>query len=174
VRRPGSRQFAKLVSSPDSLRPALSAPFARDNSSYRDSGGPTGRLLRRRLVRSRSGTARMLASPSPPLGRVQDAVVVRIHPVELRTRSPRRALLGALDVLLSSEAAGARRRRARRGGAWLGGLVTCLGEGGRRQQRQGEKSDDGLRTHIVRSPVDIMDLVHHKACRRKPGAPVLQ
>ena len=48
----------------DSLRPASSAPFDRGRSSYRDSAERAGRLLRRRLVRSRSGAARMLASPS--------------------------------------------------------------------------------------------------------------
>jgi hypothetical protein len=68
---------------------------------------PAGRLLRRGLIRLRSGTARMLGTPCADLGRLQDAVVVRIHPVELRSRPPRRALFGALDILLSSEAAGA-------------------------------------------------------------------
>ena len=91
----------------------------------------------------------MLASPCADLGWLEDAVVVRIHTVELGSRPPRRALFGALDELLPGEAAGARRRRARRSGAWRGGgLLICLGKGGRRQQRQSKKSDDD-RTHIL-------------------------
>jgi hypothetical protein len=42
----------------------------------------------------------MLAAPSLHLARFEDTVMVRIHPVELRRCPPRRALLGALDVLL--------------------------------------------------------------------------
>jgi hypothetical protein len=48
----------------------------------------------------------MLASPSTPLGRFEDTVVVRVHPLELAGCPPRRALLGTLDVLLSREVAG--------------------------------------------------------------------
>jgi hypothetical protein len=48
----------------------------------------------------------MLASPSTPLGRFEDTVVVRVHPLKLGSRPPRRALLGTLDVLLSREVAG--------------------------------------------------------------------
>jgi len=60
--------------------------------------------LRRGLVRSRSSTARMLASPGADLDGLEDTVVVEIHRVELRRRPPPGALLGALDVLLSGEA----------------------------------------------------------------------
>jgi hypothetical protein len=48
----------------------------------------------------------MLASPSTPLGRFEDTVVVRVHPLELGCRPPCRSLLGTLDILLSGEVAG--------------------------------------------------------------------
>jgi hypothetical protein len=48
----------------------------------------------------------MLAPPSTPLGRVEDTVVIRIHPVELRRCPPGSALLGTLDVLLFGETSG--------------------------------------------------------------------
>jgi len=48
----------------------------------------------------------MLAAPSTPLGRLQHTVLIGIHPVELRCCPPRRALLGALDVLLFGETTG--------------------------------------------------------------------
>jgi hypothetical protein len=48
----------------------------------------------------------VLASPSLPFGRFEDAVVVRVHPLELRGRPPHSTLLGTLDVLLSGEVAG--------------------------------------------------------------------
>jgi hypothetical protein len=57
-------------------------------------------------MRSRSGAARVLASPSTPLGRFEDTVVVRVHPLKLGSRPLRRALLGTLNVLLSREVAG--------------------------------------------------------------------
>src|SRR6267378_3928355 len=93
------------------------------------------RLLLLRRGRPRSRDTRVLAAPGPPLGRIDDAVVVGIHPIELRGRSPGGSLLGAMDVLLPSEAAGGRRRWGRRRLAWLScGLLTCLGEGSCRQQ----------------------------------------
>jgi len=52
----------------------------------------------------------VLASPGPPLGGIDDTVVVGIHSIELRGRSPCGSFLGAMDVLLASEATGARRR----------------------------------------------------------------
>ncbi|MBV8131862.1 MAG: hypothetical protein JO282_05045 [Alphaproteobacteria bacterium] len=51
----------------------------------------------------------MLVPPSAHLGRFEDTVMIHIHPVELRRRPPRRALLGTLDVLLSGEPARGRR-----------------------------------------------------------------
>jgi hypothetical protein len=95
-------------------------------------------LLRR--VRLRSRTAWVLASPSPPLGRIENTVVVGVHPIELRSRSLCGSFLGAMDVLLASEAAGARGRWADCGRAWLScgllarSLRTRLGEGNCRQQ----------------------------------------
>jgi hypothetical protein len=47
-------------------------------------------------------------------------------------------------------------------------LLTCLGEGGRRQQGQGEKSDNGSRTHMARSLVDDRGVVPHYACKCNP------
>jgi len=52
----------------------------------------------------------VLAAPGPPLGRIDDAVVVGVHSIELRRRPPGGSFLGAMDVLLASEATGARRR----------------------------------------------------------------
>lgn len=48
----------------------------------------------------------MLAPPRLHLGRFEDTVVIGVHPVELRSRPTRRALLGTLDELLPGEAAG--------------------------------------------------------------------
>jgi hypothetical protein len=77
----------------------------------------------------------VLATPGPPLGRIDDAVVVGIHPIELRGRSPGGSFLGAMNVLLAGEGAGARRRWTRHGRSWLScSLLTCLGEGSSRQQ----------------------------------------
>jgi hypothetical protein len=82
----------------------------------------------------------MLASPSSPFGRFEDAVMVGVHALELRSRPARRALLGTLDVLRSGETAaggrtrgpyGSRVRRSRR-------LLICLGQSGCRQNGQRE------------------------------------
>jgi hypothetical protein len=55
----------------------------------------------------------MMTSPRLPLGWIEDAVVVRIHPVELRRRAPRRPLFGTMDILLLSQGTGPRGRPAR-------------------------------------------------------------
>jgi hypothetical protein len=47
----------------------------------------------------------MLASPSTPLSRFEDTVVVHVHPLELGSCPPSRSLLGTLDVLLSGQVA---------------------------------------------------------------------
>ncbi|HXO92057.1 MAG TPA: hypothetical protein VN849_14825 [Stellaceae bacterium] len=52
----------------------------------------------------------MLASPGSPLGRIDDTVVVGVHSIELRGRPPGGSFLGAMNILLASEATGARRR----------------------------------------------------------------
>jgi len=65
-------------------------------------------LLRR--SRLHPGTARVLAAPGSPLGRIDDTVVVGIHPIELRGGPPGGSLLGAMNVLLAGESAGARWR----------------------------------------------------------------
>jgi len=91
----------------------------------------------------------MLAPPSTPLGRVEDTVVIGIHPVKLRRRPPRGALLGALDVLLFREATGWRCDPARgRCARWSCCLLTGLSQGGSREQGQGEKSGDDRETHL--------------------------
>jgi len=79
-------------------------------ASYSDSAGAAGRLLLLRRLRLRCGTARVLASPGSPLGWIDDTVVVGVHSIELRRRPPGGSFLGAMDVLLASEATGARRR----------------------------------------------------------------
>jgi hypothetical protein len=77
----------------------------------------------------------MLASPSPPLGRFEDTVVVDVHPLELGSRPPCRSLLGTLDELLSGEVAGGSWYRAYGSQAWWGRrLLLRLGEGSCRQQ----------------------------------------
>jgi hypothetical protein len=52
----------------------------------------------------------MRASPGAHLGRLENAVMVGIHCVELRSRPPCRAVLGTLDVLLPGEATRSCRR----------------------------------------------------------------
>jgi len=79
-------------------------------SSYRVSVEAAGRLLLLRRARLRPRTARVLASPGSPLGRIDDTVVVGVHSIELRGRPPGGSFLGAMNVLLASEATGARRR----------------------------------------------------------------
>src|SRR5438552_3062834 len=93
---------------PNSLCPALSASLLSRPSSYRDLAGAAGRLLLLRRAWLRSRTARVLASPGPPLRLIDDAIVVGIHLIELRGRPLRRPLLGTMDILLAGEAAGAR------------------------------------------------------------------
>jgi hypothetical protein len=109
-------------------------------SSYRDSAEAAGRLSLLRRARLRSRTTRVLASPGPPLRRIDDTVVVGVHPVELRGRPPGGSLLGSMDILLAGEATSARPRWTRRSRARLGGglltysLLARLGEGSCRQQ----------------------------------------
>ena len=91
----------------------------------------------------------MLAPPGSPFGRVQDTVVVRIHPVELRCCPPRRALLGTLDVLLFGKTGGGGRWRTYRSRARLSRcLLGRLGERGCRQQGEGKKGEDGGGAHL--------------------------
>lgn len=54
-----------------------------------------------------SGAARVLAAPGPDLAAVENAVVVCVHLVEPRRRALSRPLLGALDELVSRDAAAA-------------------------------------------------------------------
>jgi len=63
--------------------------------------------LRCGLIRLGARPARMLASPRADLGGLEDAVMVRVHLVELGRRPPPRPLLDPLDVLLAGEAADA-------------------------------------------------------------------
>jgi hypothetical protein len=88
----------------------ISASIPSRRSSYRDSAGTAGRLLLLRRSRLHPGTARVLAAPGPPLGGIEDAVVVGVHSIELRGRPPGGSFLGAMNVLLAGESAGARRR----------------------------------------------------------------
>jgi hypothetical protein len=106
----------------------------------------------------------MLAPPGSPLGQVQDTVVVRIHPVELRCCPPRRALLGALNVLLFGKAGGGRRWRTYGSRARLSRrLLGRLGERGYRQQGQGKKGEDGGGTHLC--DLQLMSLVFYLITR---------
>src|SRR5215467_13596380 len=97
--------------------PAWSAPSIAEPHSTAILAAPAEGLLWRGQVRPRCGTARMRASPSADLSRLDDAIVVGIHRVELCSCAPRRAVLGALDELLPGEAARSCRRWARRGSA---------------------------------------------------------
>lgn len=102
----------------------------------------------------------MLASPSPALARLEDTVVVGIHPVELRCCPPRRALLGTLDVLLFGKAGGGRRWRTYGSRTRLSRrLLGRLGERGSRQQGQGKKGEDGGETHLC--DLQLMSLVFY-------------
>jgi hypothetical protein len=82
----------------------------------------------------------MLAAPGPPLGRIDDTIVVGVHSIELRCGALRRSILGTMDILLAGEATSARPRWTRRSRARLGGglltysLLARLGEGSCRQQ----------------------------------------
>jgi hypothetical protein len=77
----------------------------------------------------------MLASPGLPFGRIEDTVVICVHPLELGGRPSCRSLLGTLDVLLSGEVAGGSWYRAYGSRAWWGRrLLLRLGEGSHRQQ----------------------------------------
>src|SRR6516225_5580869 len=117
----------------------------------------------------------MLAAPGAHFGWVEDAVVIRVHLVELRRCAASRALLGSFDKLLPSEAAGRGRCRGRGSRAWLSrGLLGYLGESGRRQQRKGEDSEDGSRAHIVRPLVVDIDFVPYHACKHNPPRPPQQ
>jgi hypothetical protein len=107
--------------------------------------------LLRRLGWLIGGAARMLTAPCTNLRTVENAVVIGVHLIEPGAGALPRPLLRTLQVLLASNAGGARRvwtgLRRWSGAFYSGGLGVRLGKCDRWQQRQGHKSGKQGLTH---------------------------
>src|SRR5207237_1163279 len=48
----------------------------------------------------------LLAAPRPPLGRIEDTIVIDVDSIELRGRPPCGSFVGAVDILVAGDPAG--------------------------------------------------------------------